>query len=222
MTEYKGMMLPDGETHLIDWMRIDGRLREGRATYQLHKYEAALRRVPAGRRRHAVDVGAHVGLWTRVMALDFARVTAFEPMPTHLECLRANLASTPNVTVRPHALGEAPGMVRIATRTPGSSGDTGVALLAQAGGVEVPLFRLDDLGLEDVDLLKVDNEGYEYFVVKGGQEMIRRCRPVVIVEQKPGMGQRYGLRERQAVEALEALGMRLLDSMSGDFILGWA
>ena len=31
MIEYAGMKLPDGETHLLDWMRIDGRLREDTA-----------------------------------------------------------------------------------------------------------------------------------------------------------------------------------------------
>lgn len=222
MIDYKGMKLPDGESHLIGWMEKAGQLVAGKPTYQYSKYQAALKHLPAARRRHAVDVGAHVGLWTRVMALDFARVTAFEPMPTHLECLLANMEHSPNVQVRGRALGERAGHVRIATRTPGSSGDTGVALADQAGGFDVPLERLDDQGIQEMDLLKIDNEGYEYFVIRGGAETIRRCRPVVVVEQKPGMGQRYGLREHQAVEALEALGMKVLEAISGDFILGWA
>ena len=33
------------------------------------------------------------------------------------------------------------------------------------------------------------------------------------------MGQRYGLRERQAVEALQELGMKVAEEISGDFIL---
>lgn len=222
MIRYKGLVLPAGEGHLVDWMERAGQQVAGKPAYQLTKYQAALARLPAARRHHAVDVGAHAGLWTRVMAHDFERVTAFEPVKAHLDCLFENIADRANVQVRARALGAEPGHVRMHARTVGSTGDTGVARVGEAGGPAVPLERLDDQGFAELDLLKIDNEGYEYFVVQGGQETIRRCRPVVIVEQKPGLGARYGLRDRQAVEALESLGMLLLEEISGDFIMGWA
>lgn len=222
MIAYKGLALPDGEGHLMDWMDRAGQEVAGKPAYQLTKYRAALAHVPAARLKHAVDVGAHAGLWTRVMAYDFATVTAFEPVQEHLECLFRNTAELSNVMVRARALGAARGHVRMHTRTPGSTGDTGVARVGEAGGPLVPIERLDDQGFSALDLLKIDNEGYEYFVVEGGKETIRRFRPVVVVEQKPGLGARYGLRDRQAVEALEALGMRVLEELSGDFVLGWS
>lgn len=219
MIRYRGLALPDGEEHLMAWMDRAGELVAGKPTYQLSKYRAALALLPAGRRRHAVDVGAHAGLWTRVMSLDFERVTAFEPVKAHLDCLFENTADRPNVWVRARALGAAPGTVRLHNRTRGSTGDTGVALADEVGGPAVPLERLDDQDFRALDLLKIDNEGYECFVVQGGRETLRRFRPVVIVEQKPRLAARYGLRDQQAVEELEALGMRVVQEISGDFVM---
>ena len=181
MMNYKGMMLPDGEKHLTAWMDTDGRLRDGLPTYQLHKYEAALRHTV--RRGRAVDVGAHVGLWTRVMALDFREVMAFEPTPAHIECWNENLRAYPNADLIEAALGDHGGKVSLCRRKADSCGDTGVAREGEAANaaVDAPLFTLDSFGLAELDLLKIDNEGYEYFVVKGGLETIARCRPTVIV-----------------------------------------
>jgi FkbM family methyltransferase len=217
--DFRGIKLPDGEKHLLAWMAQDGQLRAGKPTYQLHKYEAALKRCAA--RRLAVDVGAHVGLWSRVMALDFDCLIAFEPVPRHIECWMENLKGHDNAQLRAWALGERRGYVNLNARTPGSCGDTGVARPGEGETVVagVPMLPLDEMELQGVDLIKIDNEGFECFVVRGARQTLLRCRPVVIVEQKKGMGQRYGLRELQAVEELQELGMKLVEEISGDYIL---
>lgn len=48
---------------------------------------------------------------------------------------------------------------------------------------EVPVFRLDDFGLEDVDYIKVDVEGFERKVLLGGQKTISAFRPLIVIEQ---------------------------------------
>jgi hypothetical protein len=72
-----------------------------------------------------------------------------------------------------------------------------------------------------VDLIKCDNEGYELFVMRGAVDTLRRCRPVVIVEQKPGHGKAFGLDDDAAVRFLEKQGMRVKRVMSGDYVMGW-
>jgi hypothetical protein len=47
---------------------------------------------------------------------------------------------------------------------------------------EVPVITLDGLQLTDLRLLKVDVEGWELEVLKGGTESIRECRPVILIE----------------------------------------
>lgn len=48
---------------------------------------------------------------------------------------------------------------------------------------EVPVFRLDEFGLEDVDYIKVDVEGFEKKVLLGGQKTISASRPLIVIEQ---------------------------------------
>lgn len=239
MKEYKGIFFPDGETHLIEWIdtvaaRPDAAkftpMRDGKATYQYHKYAAALEFCK--RRRVAVDIGAHVGLWSRVMALDFAEVRAFEPMPEHADCWRQNMKGDNHAHLRQLALGDHAGEACVKTRTPGSSGDTGVDPSAERSslrasvspeGEQVEMIRLDSLEIPVIDFIKIDCEGYEVFILKGARETLLRTRPCVIVEQKQetGMENRYGVGPRDAVDYLQSLGAKLRKGIQGDYILSW-
>ena len=246
--EAGGWWLPDGEQHLQQWMNqvrareagpilADGR-GETRLTYQYHKYSACRPFTRAW--RTAVDVGAHVGLWSWVMARDFGNVVGFEPMPEHAACWRENMDGVENASLLPFALGAEPGTVVLKTRTPGSSGDTGVDPAAErsslratvhvpgydhdaAEGVSAELRRLDDFDLGQVDFIKIDCEGYELWVLQGAVETLKRCKPCLIVEQKPetGMEERYGVTAKQAIDFLEGLGARLRKVIQGDYIFSW-
>ncbi len=222
--EYKGIVFPEGEQHLPMWMQAKPHMRAGKGTYQYEKYETALKYAKG--RRVAVDIGAHVGMWSRVMALDFKTVHSFEPVEKHIECYRKNMKAeiaAGRAILHATALGAEPGWVAMVNGTEGSSGDTWVKeqKLTDPPEHSVPLSMLDSYELRDVDFLKVDNEGYELFALRGAEETLKRCRPVVIVEQKPGRAQKFGLRERQAVEYLQALGASLCREISGDFVMAW-
>jgi hypothetical protein len=65
------------------------RLPDGRASYQRHKYLAALPFVK--QRKVFVDIGAHVGLWSMQAALDFEKIVAFEPHPLHASLYEHNM-----------------------------------------------------------------------------------------------------------------------------------
>lgn len=238
-----GWYLPDGEQHLQQWMntvnhRETGPGGENRLTYQYHKYE--LVRPWVRNWRNAVDVGAHVGLWSWVMARDFEQVIGFEPMPEHRACWAENMAAAENATLFPFALGNATDTVLLKTRTPGSSGDTGVDPAAEASslratvhvpgvdqdaseGISAELRRLDDWGLTDVDFIKLDCEGYELFSLQGAVETLKRCKPCLIVEQKPetGMEERYGVTAADCLAFLKDLGAKQRAVKQGDYILSW-
>jgi FkbM family methyltransferase len=215
MIQIGGVWLPDGETHLVEWMKKMNRVVDGRLTYQYHKLEAALAYVKAW--RVAVDVGAHCGLWSMHLARRFDVLHAFEPVAKHRECFELNVRAGGRAEIRLHAcaLGAKDGSVRMET-APTSSGDTRIA-----GAGDIPLKRLDDHALGDVDFVKLDCEGYELFALQGGEEMLKRCRPCVIVEQKPGRGQRFGLAETGAVDYLQGLGAKLRKVLSGDYVMSW-
>jgi hypothetical protein len=102
---------------------------------------------------------------------------------------------------------------------PQSSGDTVVA-----GAGHIPLRRLDEVlpNVTGVGFIKLDCEGYELHGLKGGEELLKRNKPVVMVEQKPGKAQSFGLAQTEAVTYLMSLGAQVVKEMSGDYFLTWA
>lgn len=219
--QFGGWFLPDGESHLPEWMRKTNDVSDGRQRYQGKKQLMAMQW--CRQFRVAVDVGAHVGLWAYYLAKRFQVVQAFEPVAAHRECFLMNQIGS-NVVLHDCALGEKAGSVSMKT-APTSSGDSFVAghsMLAQVNGSgDIPMKRLDEFAMADVDFLKVDCEGYELYVLRGAEETLKRCRPCVIVEQKPGHAQKFGLGETDAVDYLRSLGAHLRAVKSGDFILAW-
>lgn len=213
MKEWRGLWLPEHEQHLIEWMQQRNEIVAGKPTYQHHKLQAALGYCTQF--RAAIDVGAHCGLWSMHLARRFAWLHAFEPVALHRACFEQNVPRGPSVLLYPYALGEADGTVGIHTSN-SSSGDSWVD-----GAGDIPLKRLDDFDLQDIDFIKLDCEGYELFALRGAEETLKRCRPVVCVEQKPGRAQKFGLAETAAVDYLQSLGATLRKVMSGDYILSW-
>lgn len=211
MIKHQEIYLPDGETHLTDWMTRSGEMVDGKGTYQITKLRAALKYVVQF--RSAIDVGAHVGMWTMQLKKKFQWVHAFEPVAAHRECFEANMQGATNFDLYPVALGDKEGSVSIHT-APTSSGDSWVK-----GEGDIPLKTLDSYNLHSIDFIKLDCEGYELFALHGGEKTIKTWKPVIIVEQKPGRAQKFGLPETGAVSYLKTLGYTLKQELSGDFIM---
>ena len=217
MKTVNGIALPDHEEHLVGYIER-GPLVGGRGTYQHHKYVAAVARV-----RHrgvAIDVGAHVGLWTRLLALDFAEVHAFEPVAAHVDCWRHNVTAK-NARLTQIALGAVTKDAVEMIRPPGNSGNAKVARQLHEGGERVRMSTLDaEIPAEKaVDFIKIDCEGYEMFVLQGARQTIQRSRPVIIVEQKRGNGQHYGLGQTDAVKLLQEWCYSAVEVIAGDYIM---
>lgn len=224
-----GWWWPDGEQHMLEWI-ADPKNRlilNGRPAYQGKKIQRTLELAynhGIGRRRVAVDVGAHIGLWTWNLQRHFQAVHAFEPVEEHRACFHRNIteAAGANVTdslgmVAMHAcaLGEREDMVAIRVN-PTSSGDSWVK-----GKGTVPMRTLDSLHLADVDLIKIDCEGYEEFVIYGAVDTIIRCRPLIVVEQKRDMAVKFGLKPQGAIAYLKGMGYEQVDEMAGDYFMAW-
>lgn len=218
MKKIDGWYWPDHERHLIDWMaNPKGRMMlNGRLAYQGKKQAAAIDQVPAAQRTTAIDVGGHCGTWSYNLAHWFKNVEAFEPVPEHRECFEANMAGTkiaPKVTLHPFALGATAGMVSIKTE----QGSSGNSMVDGAGRIEMR--TLDSFDFQDVGFIKVDVEGFEENVLRGAEQMLRKWKPVAIVEQKRAMSLRFDLKPLGAIAFLKTLGYEAVKEISGDYIM---
>lgn len=214
LKQFGGVWLPAGETHLTDWMeKMQQRDDVGRLCYQKHKLDAVLELVRDF--RIAIDVGAHCGLHSMRLARRFSLVHAFEPVELHREAFALNVQG--NAVLHAMALGEEDGHVSMRS-DPASSGDTIVD-----GPGTIPMRRLDDVlpNVEGVGLIKLDCEGYEEFALRGGESLLKRCRPAVMVEQKRDHATRFGLNRQGAVRYLKGLGAQVMREISGDFLMAW-
>jgi FkbM family methyltransferase len=203
-----GVFLPDEEEEMSKFLMAD--TVDGFGAYQLHKMLTALKYVTNW--RNAIDVGAHCGLWSMRLTARFKNVFAFEPIERHRECFVLN---APEAELLPFALGAKETVVRL-KKGEKSTGDTHID---PDGEYIADVKLLDSFSIPDVDFMKLDCEGFELFVLQGGERTIDKYRPVIIVEQKPGKAKQYGLGDTDAVTWLQQKGYQLRDVIAGDYIL---
>lgn len=210
----QGWWWPDDEQHLPDMIVRQSR-ECGIPGYQVRSRNRSLWNLPLSRRRHAIDVGANVGLWARDLCSQFQRVTAFEPVAEFGACLARNVPQD-NLRVEPVALGAREGTCSM-VRVPGNGGHTHVDPDSEAGDTQVR--TLDSYLFDHVDYIKIDCEGAEYEVILGAEATIRRCRPRICVEQKNHQifGDQY-----RARDLLLTWGMTALPHHGDDWVLEWA
>ena len=169
----------------------------------------------------AVDVGAHVGICSRMLAGKFKVVHAFEPALDTFECLWRNLEGCANVVHHQVALGEGEGRVHMEddVSKPTRVGNTGARFVREGG--DILMFALDSWGLQKVGFLKIDVEGYELRVLEGARETLLSCKPTVMIEVGKSPEDRYGLRTRAPIQFMEGLGMKEALRVKMDFVFAW-
>ncbi|MEU3945281.1 FkbM family methyltransferase [Streptomyces sp. NPDC029526] len=131
----------------------------------------------------AVDVGGWYGPWTHRLAARARRVVTVEPVPRLARLLAAT--APPNVRVVRAAASDRPGVARLWLPS-GDRGERGVSSLVRRDihddALDVTCVALDDLGLTDVDFVKIDVDGNESAVLRGATGILTRDRPALFVE----------------------------------------
>jgi FkbM family methyltransferase len=134
-----------------------------------------LRRLAALQPRTVVDVGAHQGEWAlaAAQALPTATVYAVEPAPPSVRALREQTGDTARIKVIDRALGEEAGRALLAydRQHPSMASLVPGEHQSAAENFEVEVTTGDQLlaaeGIEEVDVLKIDAEGWDLAVLKG-------------------------------------------------------
>ena len=192
---------------------------EGRRGTQIHHLEGALAhlRTQGG---VAIDAGANVGAYTRLLAERFESVHAFELGGEVVACLARNVAEWgvgDRVVVHACAVSDR----RESVGASGPEGGRSISLRVTPGG-PIAAMPLDGLGLADgtapLTFLKLDVEGYEEKALHGAEATITAHRPLVMMEVDREHAERYGdgwaahdwLCER-GYRVIDKLGKRHLD-----------
>lgn len=161
-------------------------------------------------KRVAILAGGNVGVWPKHAAKHFEQVFTFEPDPTNYECLCKNVTE-PNIQYANAALGETAGTVGMAQDF------TNCGAHRVFGNGTTAMVTIDGLNLENVDLIQLDVEGYEFFALKGAEKTIDQCKPLIVLEMK-AHGNFYGVAEAEIVQWLKERGYQRLFRAGRDVI----
>lgn len=168
---------------------------------------------------NCIDIGAHTGGVLRdiVRCAPQGRHMAYEPLP---ELAAALAREFPAVDVRNAAVSDSAGEQEFTFLV----SDPMRSSLVAAGAVAPPANdihqlrvrteRLDDVVPPDYvpALIKIDVEGAEAAVFRGGLETLRRHRPIVIFEHGLGGADRYGSGPAEVWELVaDEIGLRIFD-----------
>jgi FkbM family methyltransferase len=159
-----------------------------------------------------VDVGANIGYFTGIASRlvgPTGTVLAFEPMPAALRLLQMNTASQSNVTIFPMALSDKKGTATFYVRKKGDMS----SLSHDPGATPIPVTvgTLDEslANQARIDLIKIDVEGSELDVLRGGRRLIEQHRPIVYFEFLPCFAEPRGIRVEAFEEWFKPLAYRL-------------
>lgn len=149
--------------------------------------------------RTLIQAGGNVGFYVRPYANLFDRVITFEPDRLNFQCLTMNVPNN-NVIKIQACIGDNRNPVSITSSTK----NIGAYHVAEKPGL-IPTLLIDDFNVQDCDLLHLDIEGFELFALRGAEETIKRCSPVIAVEWM-NHGEKYGAPDSEIEQYLGSLG----------------
>lgn len=168
-----------------------------------------------------VDCGAHVGTWSKLMSPLFGRVIAVEPSADTFEALAANMTTfgCENVELKNVAVGERPGRVSMVLEGRGLAlKNTGARHVG--AGSDVAVETIDSWQLPSLGFLKMDIEGSELMALKGAEQTLKRCRPIVLYEAKNLWTVHFRQPKQAVQEFLTGVGYHEIAKASMDSIWG--
>ncbi|CAN5652359.1 hypothetical protein BH10ACT1_BH10ACT1_08020 [soil metagenome] len=135
---------------------------------------AYLDRLPKGSVLQAFDVGGFRGEWTDLLhrAHPDSEVHCFEVTPATAAALQADIGADPRITVNPFGLSTEDGELSLFVNAASPNLNSLVHdRRASVSEVTVPVRRgdsyLSEHGIEHIDVLKIDTEGYDINVLRG-------------------------------------------------------
>lgn len=132
-----------------------------------------------------VDVGANYGYYSCLWAAANPnnQVVAFEASPRNVSALKLNLSNNnleSQVEVHQTAIGKERGVLPFTLGPEAQTGWGGLLFKNEQGAIEVPVISLDEILCQSQDkyinVLKIDTEGADTWVLQGAEQLLRHKR----------------------------------------------
>jgi len=189
-----GFWVPSNDVHLDQWK--DGKpFTQNKCLLKFIEYcESENKKF-----NHILDIGAWVGTWSMAMNKFCGRVVAFEPDTVHYECLVKNVGA--DIETHQLAVGAEQKMISL-------SEDDFTQSKRVVGAGTIPMITIDSLGLDDVDMIKIDVEGLEMEVLKGAVETLSNVQYLMI--ELNNNTKKYGSNNFEVEKFISSLGFKVL------------
>ena len=203
----KGWWLPDDDTHFENYITDGGYQTIHRTSIlnYIKQFKSELNNV--------IDVGSHVGFWSKEFTELFKHVYAFEPMNEVRECYIKNIVKD-NYTLYPYGLGSVEKKVKIQYE-PNESGNT---FITPSGNREIEVYPLDRFEFNKIDYIKIDAEGYEIEVCKGAIKLIERDKPFIHIEMKKKVMNKVGLTQNTIYDFFESINYKQVLAVKSEVV----
>jgi FkbM family methyltransferase len=170
-----GWMVPDDDTRVSGLLENDSSMEH--PAYEDKYRSLIIEALP--NKRTFVDVGANVGIWSLPMKSHFENVISYEPSKQNIECIKANIPS--GIELREKAVADFNGEAKF-HQAGKNCGDGKLCREGVKSTYVVPVVKLDDENLQNVDMVKIDTQGWELDVLKGMSNLITSQRPWIMIE----------------------------------------
>jgi len=154
-----------------------------------------------------VDIGSNYGWHSLIASSLCKKVYSFEPQKMMYNLQKESILKSKikNIDVYPIGLGKIDSTANLRsidyTENNINIGDLGIG----SGGEEIKISTLDAMNLESVDIIKLDVQGYERYVLDGAENTINKNRPILIVEVEEFQLSKFNLSSIDIFEKIKSL-----------------
>ena len=188
--------VPSNDVHIEQW-KSGSPFTQNKCLNKFIKYcESQTKKM-----KTVIDVGAWCGTWAKAIEPFAKKVIAFEPDRIHFECLQRNC--TINCTPRMEAVGAQLQEVSLT-----EDNFTQAKRVNEKGNIR--MITLDHMAYEDVDMIKIDVEGYEMQVLKGATKTLENIKYLMI--ELNNNTKKYGSSNLEIEKHIGGLGYQTLIS----------
>ncbi len=191
---FNGFAYPAYADNFVDWNVLFY------GSYE--RFELTLLAVLANRIERAVflDIGTNVGHHALFMASHAEQIHAFEPNPALWPLIKEKITvnGVQNIILHQCGLGATSGKppLYLGPESGGSSLIPGANRICSSNSVPVTIVRGDDFfretGINKLDLIKLDIEGFEKHAIAGMSRHIDKWRPIIMIEISEAGKEQFG------------------------------